>query len=1528
MSAYGKVGRLIETSLDGTSSDRDGHRTLRTLSVTSHTTIFMTTIRLYISYILLLAVGVAGAATATAQPSITLNPEKAITQYRLDRWGIEEGLPMNRVQALVQTTDGYVWLGTQEGLVRFDGFDFHVFDSRNSPLKSNDVSALSGGEDGALWVGTSYDGVARYQNGRFTTYTTAEGLSSDHVHSLLVDSKNRVWIGTQNGLNVLQGGDITPIDDDRVSDKPVRAMYEDADGVVWIGTVEAGLLQYVDDDVLASDINDRLPSQEITAIYGDVSGSMLVGTRMGLAIVERNSVRTITEADGLPSGVVRSLWRDTVGSIWIGTEGGGLTRSIDGRLESFSQESISSVWALLEDREGSLWIGTQRSGLIRLQDGKFTTYTEAEGLGSNSVYSVVEDAHGDMWIGTMGGGVSRIRNGEITTYTTETGFASDYIAGLYASDGGSVWIGALGVGLVQYRNGSFRRYTQSDGLPDDRIYNIYEDSQGVLWMGSYKQGLVRYDGRRFLTYTTEDGLTDNAVTVIEEGPDGYLWFGTFRGGLNLMKDGVVIHTYTTENGLPQNYVTSLYRDGEGVLWIGTQEGGLTRLHEGRLTTITTEDGLFNNSILQILEDEAGRLWMSSNRGLFTMAKSDVHDVMNGDAELVNPVIYDRSDGLNSTEFNGGAQPAGWKDTEGRLWFVSTSGVVSVDPDNMPLNSNPPPVVIERVLATGEPVRMDTSVVLAPGRNKIEIDFVGLSYMANDEVEYEYRLEGVDEDWVDSGTRRQAFYTNLPPGDYTFQVRARNADGVWSQEAATFSFYLEPFFYETLWFFLLMAVALMLGGVALYKLRVRHLKARQRELEEIVDARTRDLREEKEKVEKAKAVIEEQAEQLRELDRLKTQFFSNISHEFRTPLTLNIGPLENALTGLYGPVPDVLKKQLQIMLRNARRLLRLINQLLDLSKLESGRMDLQKKRINVVQFVEGVVFSFTAFTEQNKISLDFESDVDDLPVAFDPEAMEKVFFNLLSNAVKFTPEGGRIEVKVNRMSDGEHIEFRVRDTGSGIPEKDLPYIFDRFRQAEGSSSNVQQGTGIGLALVKELVELHGGSIWVESAVGKGTEYSIIMPIGSDFTEPVVDSDDELGYSISSGPMVEMAVFDFEDDDGDSQRISGDGATQKPVLENGDAPATILVADDNPDIRQYMLSCLNGTYHVQSAKNGAEALEKARELRPDLIISDVVMPKMTGYDLCRAVRADDDLKLTPIILVTSKAAVDDKIEGLEAGANDYLPKPFNAEELFARVGNLLTLRKQQHDLEVLNEVLQDKNGELKEASELKSQLLRIAAHDLKNPLNNIREFASLIQEEIEEGTDVSEMLDLIQSSSNKMLELITQILESEALESGQLEINPEPVDLANVASGLVEQNRRQAQRKGQEILFDVPRADSFIVDGSEEWLAESMENLISNAIKYSPPGKKIWVTLRRSASKIEFEVRDDGPGLSEEDKGMLFQKFQRLSARPTGGESSTGLGLSIVKQIVEMHGGDIRVESEVGHGAAFIMAFAASESTVNA
>ncbi len=1490
---------------------------------------------------------------AKAQPSMTLDPDKAITQYDVERWTTEHGLPMKRVSSITQTSDGYIWLGTQEGIVRFDGFTFDVFDKRQTGLESKTVTAVLEDGRGTLWIGT-VAGLSRYRNGRFETLTVDDGLADNYISTLLEDDSGRIWAGSYDeGISIIDGRSIAVLDDQTgLTSNSISALYQDVAGSVWIGTTDAGIMKFADDGIVSYSTDSALPNDGITSIGGNDDGTLWIGTKDGFVILENRTFRTYTADDGLAGNVIRAVREDAAGTLWIGSEGG-LTRYRGGRFEpQVGIDDLGSVLAIHEDTEGSLWIGTQRGGLFRLQDGKFTSFTTSEGLGGNSVYSVYEDVNGDVWIGTLGGGVSRIRDDNVSTLSDDSGLNARNVVSLYGSDDGTIWLGTTGDGLLRYRGGILRQYSNEDGLPGNGVYTILEDARGHLWLGAGRAGLVRFDGRDFDTFTTADGLTDNSVTALTVGTEEHLWVGTYYGGLNLVKNGQVVATYTTDNGLPNNYVSSMYLDEEGILWIGTREGGLTRLKDGELTSVTVEQGLFNDTILQILEDDEGDLWMSSNRGLSRISKANAHAVLDGSRSTLESTVYDRSDGLKTIEFNGGSQPAGWKDRQGRLWFASTKGVVRVDPLQLRHNEVPPPVTIEQVLVMEEGVRTDTAAVLAPGNNNVEFDFVGLSFIANDEVIYRYMLEGIDQHWIDAGSRRQAFYTNLPPGDYTFRVMARNADGIWSERPAAFSFYLKPFFYQTAWFAALMGILLVLVGVAIYQIRIRHLKALQLDLEATVRDRTRDLREEKRKVEESKSVIEEQADQLRELDRVKMRFFGNISHEFRTPLTLNIGPLENALSGLYGPIPEGLRGQLSIMLRNARRLLRLINQLLDISKLESGRMDLHPKRIDLVQFVEGVSISFMAYAEKAGIGLKFEAADEVVPATFDPEAMEKVFYNILSNAIKFTPEGGRVDISVATTNDGAGAEVRISDSGVGIPAEELPHIFDRFRQVEGSSSTVQQGTGIGLALVKELVELHGGSIVVKSEAGHGAEFTIAIPVGKDTGESLEDADEALGYSRRNSPLdavdskfVEWHASDDVDrwtdwtvspeldrldssDELDDDPIGGDGAVRQSVMQTATTDALILVADDNPDIREYMVGCLAGSYRTITAKNGKEAFDKAKKHAPDLIISDVMMPRFSGYDLCRAVRADEEISMTPIILVTSKSAVDDKIEGLEAGADDYLPKPFNAEELFARVRNLLMLRKQQTDLQDLNDILQAKNAELEEVSELKSQLLRIAAHDLKNPLNNIREFATLIREDVDVNSEVGTMLGLIERSSNQMFELISEILESEALESGQLQITRKPIDLVDVAAAVVESNRRQAERKEQHLVLDLPPENTHIVEGSAEWLTEAMDNLVSNAIKYSPAGKSIWVSVSRVDAVIRFEVRDEGPGLTDKDMSRLFQKFQRLSTMPTGGETSTGLGLSIVKQIAEMHDGEVVVESERGVGSAFIIQLSAADKPVEA
>ncbi len=539
----------------------------------------------------------------------------------------------------------------------------------------------------------------------------------------------------------------------------------------------------------------------------------------------------------------------------------------------------------------------------------------------------------------------------------------------------------------------------------------------------------------------------------------------------------------------------------------------------------------------------------------------------------------------------------------------------------------------------------------------------------------------------------------------------------------------------------------------------------------------------------------------------------------------------------------------------------------------------------------------------------------MTLSFDPGHLEKVFFNLLSNAVKFTPKQGRIIVSICQSADGETVEIRFKDTGPGIPEKSLPYIFDRFHQVDGTISTDQEGTGIGLSLVKELVELHDGTIRVESTMGRGTEFIVTLPRHTEHLESISAEGDGAAMhseAVSRGPMVEMAVFDDEDEG--ALGVNGNAAALPPG-----AP-TVLVVDDNPDIRDYVAGCMKGAYHVVKAFDGQNALEKVRQVKPDLIISDVMMPNMNGYELCRAVKSDAVLQGTPLILLTSRASLDEKIQGLEAGADDYLTKPFSAKELLVRAHNLLHLGLHQKALQKLNEELKTTNEELREVSQMKSQLLRIAAHDLKNPLNGIREFAKILKDELTTNAPGQELLDLIHTSSDQMLDMVSKLLDSEALESGQIVLEKEPISVSAIAEAVVRRNRPQAERKGEQILLHLDSYDDCIVDASREWLRDAMDNLLSNAIKYSPHHKRIWVSVRRHGDVVRFSVRDEGPGLTNEDKEKLFGKFQRLSAVPTNDESSTGLGLSIVKQIIDMHEGRVWAESEYGKGSTFVIELA--------
>jgi len=774
-----------------------------------------------------------------------LDPQKAITQYTHQAWHAEEGLPQNSVQAIVQTRDGYLWLGTQEGLVRFDGVRFAVFDEKSTPsLPSSNILALCAGTDGSLWIGTRGGGLLQLVNGSLRRYGKAEGVPNDFVRSVYEDAHGRIWAGTEGGVVRQEEARFVPAFPaaDAVPPRVVLAIAQSG-ADIWLGTDGGGLLRLRGRALETFTQKSGLPSNVVRCLYPDADGTLWIGTRGGGLARFRRGAFTNFPSGGGAWTTIGAIRRDRDGNLWVGTRGGGLLRLRGEEITSFTKtDGLASdmVMCAYEDREGTLWIGTDGEGLHRFKDGKVTTFSVQEGLSDNMLVPILEDPRGTLWLGSYGGGLNAFRDGRFTAYTTKQGLSSNLVASLAADSAGTLWVGTDGGGLNRLRDGRFTHYGAAEGLSNNRVISLLVDRESNLWVGTYGGGLNLLQGGVFLVYGTRDGLTSAMVNALTQDRAGTLWIGTDGGGLNRFRDGR-FSALTTRDGLAHDTVYRIYEDAEGVLWIGTY-GGLSRWKNGKFTSYTTKDGLFNNKIFQILEDEDGNLWMSCNKGIFRVRKKELNDFADGKIRAISAEAFGTADGMKSSECNGTAQPAGWKSRDGTLWFPTTLGAVRIDPRHLPINNLQPPVSIEGATVDKRNFSATGSVRAAPGPGQLEIHYAGLSLLDPEKVHFRYRLEGFESAWVEPGTRRTAFYTNTPPGHYRFRVIACNNDGVWNETGAALEIFLEPHFYQTYWFYGLSALGVILGAVGSHSYRVRYLTRRKHELTHLVAERTKQLEE--------------------------------------------------------------------------------------------------------------------------------------------------------------------------------------------------------------------------------------------------------------------------------------------------------------------------------------------------------------------------------------------------------------------------------------------------------------------------------------------------------------------------------------------------------------------------------------------------------------------------------------------------------------------------------------------------------------
>ncbi|HEV2844147.1 MAG TPA: two-component regulator propeller domain-containing protein, partial [Thermoanaerobaculia bacterium] len=909
------------------------------------------------------------------------------------------------------------------------------------------------------------------------------------------------------------------------------------------------------------------------------------------------------------------------------------------------------ITSIVLDREGTVWTATSRAGeLHALRPARVAAV--ADGLPNEAVYPIYEDRDGTVWAGgheflaalAPGSERFRILHNPAGPFHMVMAFLRDRA--------GTFWIGTTR-GLF---TGGLDGLTPAgpEALRPLMIRAVYEDSQGILWVGT-DEGLFRQEKGRWSRLTPKEGLPHPWVRVIRETPDGALWLGTNGGGVIRLFEGNFT-SITQAEGLSSNLVRAIRRAPDGRLWIATENRGLNRIDPAtlKIAVLGERQGLYSNGIHQIVPDGFGNFWMSSNQGIFRANIADLNAVADGKLQRLETVAYTERDGMANPEANGSVQDAGLRDRAGRIWFPTQVGLVRVDTREALRRREPPPVHVaslrsgdEEIPLRGGPVR------LSPRQRSFTVGFTAPSFRAPERQRFRYRLAGYDRDWIDAGTRRESSYTKVPPGRYTFEVFASGPDGGWSARPATVTLEVVPLFFETWWFLLACGLAAVAAGVSLARLWAARQRERQRVLESLVAERT--------------ATIAEQAEKLRELDDLKSQFFANVSHELRTPLTLTLGPLQEALAGRFGPVREDLAAQLQVALRNARRLLGLVDQLLDASRLDAGSLRLRLRRGDLAAVVRHRVEAFLPLAERREIELSLAAPVGPVEAWFDEVQIEKVFDNLLGNALKFTPRGGKVHVSLAAPPEAGQVEVSVRDNGPGIPADQLPRVFDRFYQVEAPARRRWPGAGIGLALARQLVELHRGSISAESAEGEGARFTVALRRGRDHLPPeLVDDGPAEREQRPSGTFVLTADLLDETRGGPA-----------PESDPGDDRTTVLVVEDNADIRAYIRRQLEPDYRVVEAADGAEGLEQARRLVPDLVVSDVMMPRLDGNALLRALRTDPELEFIPVILLTAKASAENRIEGLREGVDDYLVKPFDPRELRARIDNLIASRKRLLD-----------------------------------------------------------------------------------------------------------------------------------------------------------------------------------------------------------------------------------------------------------
>jgi len=1227
-------------------------------------------------------------------------------EYLFSHLTVTAGLSNNHITSIYKDGRGFMWFGTVSGLNRYDGYQFRQY--RHDPrdgwsIADNYIEQIFEGPDGKMWVESRTGRFAIYNydldrfDVNFGAYLRGMGLPGFQLVTVAPSRASKAYwlIYKDSGVYHYRDGRITAFRPGEMAASPVAAAREDSHGDCWV-LHQDGVLEKIDgrlgaivyrSAVLKKDFGNTLIQSTLFVDAQDdlwiCSNGVFKGVYYFHPPTEQWRHLALDAGERvLNSNIVLMALQDRNGAVWLATDHGGVD-IIDkknfavqfvGHIEDDGKSlADNSITSLFRDKiTGTVWVGTYKSGLsyFHQSDFKFPQYRheprKAGTLPYDDINSFVEDGQGNVWIGGNGGGLiyfDRKKNSfrqYLHDPLNENSLCSNIIVSLMLDRDGKLWIGTYFGGLDCFDGKKFIHYRHRDddpaSLADDRVMCLCEDLDRQIWVGTLAGGLDRLDrkSKRFFHYksTLPNSIRNDYISSIITDGDGNMWVGTGYGVEFIERNtGAIRHFIPDDAKLSTNNVTWLFLDSRKRLWAGTREGlDVMNLDGKTFQTFTTEDGLPDNAVRYITEDSVHRLWISTANGLSRITVVEMPERKQLTIRCRN---FHEPDGLQAREFN---ERAGLITRDGHLLFGGPNGFNIFRPENIQPERKTPPILLtgldifDKSVHVGDTVNgrvlLTKNLSEAPElrlrwkQNVFSIEFASLGYIPNATNKYAYLLEGFNHGWlITDGKIRKATYTNLDAGTYTFKVKAADADGEWYDQQATLKIVVLPPWWKTPLAYGI--YILLLAGALLFARRMVLQRARMR------FALENERRETK---------------RMHEMDLMKIRFFTNMSHELRTPLSLILAPVDKLLDRGANPEPQ---RQYEMIRRNAKRLLHLVNQLLDFRKMEAGELKLYLREGDVVRFVRETAHSFVDLAEKKNISFVYDAgDCSSLVTRFDSDKLERILFNLLSNAFKFTPENGAVSVLVSLVRrEGENVllSIAIRDTGIGIAPDKQQKIFERFFQNEIPETLINQGSGIGLSITQEFVRMQGGKLVVESEVNVGSCFTVELP----FREVMV-----------AGPS------NGGEEDIEEVEVAGVAAAE---IATGIAPAavapkgapTVLIVEDNEDFRFYLKDNLRAYYKIIEAPDGKEGWRKVLSAHPQLVVSDISMPYMDGIELCRKIRTDERTRQIPVILLTAMAGESGVLQGLQTGAADYITKPFNFEVLLSKIRNIVeyneTVRK---------------------------------------------------------------------------------------------------------------------------------------------------------------------------------------------------------------------------------------------------------------